>query len=151
MMVEFRWWHHKTLNSNRMALHVIGVFLLGFLFVCISVKRWRFFRDLVAPYVEQKLNIKTGVLKAGHNIFAKSGKSPFFLKYLVASKTWGWFRKILWHYRNIWTLHTIVHKSTSLQICFIGLLVNVKHHIGRNFAPCISVHSFHSSSAQRWR
>ena len=33
------------------------------------------------------------------------------------------------------------------QLDFIGRLVNVKHHIGRNFAPCISVHSFHSSSA----
>ena len=43
------------------------------------------------------------------------------------AKFYGIFRII------IWTLH--------------GRLVNVKHHIGRNFAPCISVHSFHSSSA----
>ena len=43
-------------------------------------------------------------------------------------------------------------KCLSIYHCahfdFIERLVNVKHHIGRNFAPCISVHSFHRSSAQ---
>ena len=118
MMVEFRWWR-KILNSNRMVLHVIGVFHLGFLFVCILVRRWRFFWDLVAPYVGQELNIKTGVLGE------------------------GLFRKILWHFQNNYMNFTY-HRA---QLDFIGRLVNVKHHIGRNFAPCISVHSFHSSSA----
>ena len=143
MAVEFRGWSN-ILNSNRMDLHAIGVFHLGFLFVCMHLSKEMiyFFRDLVAPHLGQKLDIKNGVLGEGHNIFAKLRKSPFFKLWSSVKNT----RVISQHFVAFSECMNFTYHCAQLD--FIGRLVNVKHHIDRNFAPCISVHSFHSSSAQ---